>query len=103
MNLHRGLNILWAKPSDGTSTETKLAGHGAGKTTFCRMLRYIVDDATFGSKELREAFNDTDQSGYRKRLGIGRSDGGRRAMAGWQAAGTRWLSIIRKEGSIATM
>ena len=65
MNLRRGLNILWARPRDGTSSETKLAGHGAGKTTFCRMLRYVMDDPTFGTKDFREAFNDTDQNGYR--------------------------------------
>src|ERR1051326_2418852 len=60
MDLRRGVNILWARPSTDTSAETKLTGHGAGKTTFCRMLRYILDDATFGTKDFREAFNDTD-------------------------------------------
>src|SRR5580693_245682 len=65
MDLRRGLNIVWARPSDATSDETKLTGHGAGKTTFCRILRYILDDATFGNEEFRDAFNDTERNGFR--------------------------------------
>lgn len=101
MNLHRGLNILWAKPSDGTSTETKLAGHGAGKTTFCRMLRYIVDDATFGSKELREAFNDTDQSGYRNGWALGEvMVGGEQWLVGRPLGHVGYQSFAKKGASL---
>src|SRR5688572_28558749 len=65
VKLRRGLNILWARPSNDDSGGTKLTGHGAGKTTFCRMLRYVLNDATFGPKEFREAFNDTERGGFR--------------------------------------
>jgi hypothetical protein len=71
MNLRRGLNILWARPSSEASVGTKLTGHGAGKTTFCRMLRYVLDDATFGTKDFREAFGDPDRGGFRNGWALG--------------------------------
>jgi hypothetical protein len=101
MKLRRGLNILWAKPSDGTSTETKLAGHGAGKTTFCRMLRYILDDAMFGTKEFREAFNDTEQNGYRNGWVLGEVIvGGKQWLAGRPLGHVGYQSFAKKDASL---
>ncbi|MBW3538717.1 MAG: hypothetical protein KY476_00455 [Planctomycetes bacterium] len=56
--LHRGMNILWAKPADGETEgtglfEDSLSGHAAGKTTFCRFLRHILGEAHFGDELLR--------------------------------------------------
>lgn len=101
MDLHRGLNILWAKPSDGSSLETKLTGHGAGKTTFCRMVRYILDEATFGSKEFREAFNDTDQNGFRNGWALGEvTVGGEQWLVGRPLGRVGYQSFAKNGGSL---
>jgi hypothetical protein len=55
IRLRRGLNILWAQPAEaGTSNRT--SGHATGKTTFCRLLRYLLDDADSGTKDFRQRF-----------------------------------------------
>src|SRR4051812_21818732 len=48
--LQRGLNIVWAKDEidDGDDGRATAAGHGAGKTTFCRLLRYCLGEGSFG-------------------------------------------------------
>lgn len=36
--LHRGLNLVVSPPQDGST------GHGVGKTAFCQLLRFVLDD-----------------------------------------------------------
>lgn len=51
--LRRGLNILWAKPfqPDGAeNTGESFAGHAAGKTLFCRMIRYLLGERHLGNE-----------------------------------------------------
>jgi hypothetical protein len=55
MRLRRGLNILWAQPAQA-GTKNRLSGHATGKTTFCRLVRYILDDADSGTKDFRQRF-----------------------------------------------
>lgn len=62
--LRRGLNILWAQPNGSTEESSRLAGHGAGKTTFCRLLRYVVGEDSAGNKEFREGFRDKFDNGW---------------------------------------
>lgn len=50
ISLKRGLNIIWAKESAEGA-----AGHAAGKSTFCRLLRYLIGDESYGSEEFRPA------------------------------------------------
>lgn len=101
MNLRRGLNILWASPSTEDSGGTKLTGHGAGKTTFCRMLRYILNDATFGAKDFREAFNDTERSGFRNGWALGEvMVGGEQWLVGRPLGHAGYKSFARKSGSL---
>jgi len=61
--LRRGLNVVWARPAGENFAASRLAGHGAGKTIFCRLIRYVLDEANAGSTEFREAFEG--------KLGIG--------------------------------
>ena len=58
VNLHRGLNILWADSSASKDPASRLAGHGAGKTTFCRLLRYVLDEAHAGPLQFRKDFDE---------------------------------------------
>jgi len=75
--LRRGLNILWAKPTGATKEATRLGGHGAGKTTFCRLIRYVLSETTPGSDDFRESFNHKYGNGW--------------VLAEVFLAGQRWL------------
>ena len=55
IRLRRGLNILWAEPAP-SGTQNRTSGHATGKTTFCRLLRYVLDDADSGTKDFRQRF-----------------------------------------------
>ncbi len=50
IDLRKGLNVLWAEPG-----EEGFAGHAAGKTVFCRLIRYLLGDGNFG----KDAFCDS--------------------------------------------
>jgi hypothetical protein len=58
--LKPGLNIVWAEEPDDEDDKRDVAGHSAGKTTFCRLLRYVLGEKTFGNKSntalIRRAF-----------------------------------------------
>jgi hypothetical protein len=51
VTLRPGLNIIWS-PDSGKDNEAM--GHGGGKTSFCRLLRYCLGENSFGSNTLRE-------------------------------------------------
>ncbi len=63
ITLHRGLNILWAESKDDPK-EPRIGGHGAGKTTFCRFLRYILDERHPGTTEFRQDFRAIHPEGW---------------------------------------
>lgn len=45
IDLHAGLNIVWAKESASSeSSGLSSAGHGVGKTSLCLLLRYVLGD-----------------------------------------------------------
>ena len=77
IELHRGLNILWARPTGSTNEASRLAGHGAGKTTFCRLVRYVLGEEPAGSKGFREGFRAKFENGW--------------VLAEVFVAGQRWL------------
>jgi hypothetical protein len=54
--LRRGLNILWSPDPGSSAAKLGLnseSGHGAGKTLFCRLLRYCLGEDRFAGEELR--------------------------------------------------
>lgn len=57
INLQRGLNIVWAKPADPDETDpaARGRGHDVGKTSFCRLIRYLLGEEHFGNEDLRLA------------------------------------------------
>lgn len=77
IELRKGLNILWAETHAAASPEGRLSGHGAGKTTFCRLLRYALGDAKPGSQQFRNSFRRSFPRGW--------------VLADVWVAGTRWL------------
>src|SRR5579862_7382579 len=64
VKLRRGLNILRAQPSGSTDEASRLAGHGAGKTTFCRLIRFVLGEEPAGSKSFREGFRSQYGNGW---------------------------------------
>lgn len=58
LTLQPGLNILWAKPADRDKKpelyEDGMSGHATGKTTFCRLLRYVLGEGNYGNDALRD-------------------------------------------------
>ena len=62
--LHRGLNIVWAEEPDSPSDTSDIAGHSAGKTTFCRLLRYVLGEKTYAKKSATQAIRRSFPNGY---------------------------------------
>src|SRR4051812_3431228 len=56
IRLRKGLNVIWSPdPGDtGESAETSALGHGAGKTLFCRLLRYCLGEDRFAPEGQRD-------------------------------------------------
>jgi hypothetical protein len=56
IGLRRGLNVIWS-PDPGVESAVvgrgDGSGHGAGKTLFCRLLRYCLGEDTFANDDLR--------------------------------------------------
>lgn len=50
IKLDKGLNIIWAEEPENEDASAEINGHSAGKTTFCRFLRYVLGEKTFGIK-----------------------------------------------------
>ena len=61
IHLRRGLNIIWS-PDPGAALadlgRDAGSGHGAGKTLFCRLLRYCLGEDTFSSDEQRRSITE---------------------------------------------
>ena len=47
INFRKGLNIVWAIPPNEYHAEDdqRIAGHATGKTTLCRMIRYLLGES----------------------------------------------------------
>jgi hypothetical protein len=55
VDLHPGLNIVWAKESDDeNATGLVSAGHGVGKTSLCLLTRFLLGDEAPAISSLRE-------------------------------------------------
>lgn len=62
----KGLNIIWAEPpkefhSDDTQ---RIAGHATGKTTLCRMIRFLLGENHFANGQLRSSISRKFPDGY---------------------------------------
>lgn len=59
--LKPGLNIVWS-PDSGRPNEPM--GHGGGKTSFCRLVRYCLGEPNFGTHMQREMITNRLPDGY---------------------------------------
>lgn len=68
VELRRGLNIIWAPPVTAKKKNelfrSGIAGHTAGKTTFCRLVRYALGEASFASEETRRRIRTKFPTGW---------------------------------------
>lgn len=64
ITLRKGLNIIWAEEPESEEDSGDIAGHSAGKTTFCRILRYALGEKTFSNKANTLAIKQAFPGGY---------------------------------------
>ncbi len=68
LRLRRGLNVLWAPPApeglENRLGDGQITGHTAGKTTFCRMIRYLLGEQRFGTTRAQEKIREALPNGW---------------------------------------
>lgn len=66
IQFRKGLNIVWAQAPKNSSPDDKqrISGHAAGKTTLCRMIRYLLGEPHFASKSVASAIRQKFPNGY---------------------------------------
>lgn len=68
VELRRGLNIVWAPPhspgKDNVLFRDGVAGHTAGKSTFCRLLRYVLGERGFAPDSVRRRIRSEFPKGW---------------------------------------
>lgn len=62
--LAQGVNIVWAREDEKDDANTPITGHSAGKTTFCRLLRYCLGEKTYGTAATRKAVEKAFPEGF---------------------------------------
>ncbi|MCK6530784.1 DUF2326 domain-containing protein [Myxococcota bacterium] len=64
----RGVNIIWSSPrkagDDNTLFRSGFAGHTAGKTTLCRLIRYVLGEPTFAPESSRRRIRQALPTGW---------------------------------------
>lgn len=64
VKLNKGLNIIWAEEPEDDDASAEINGHSAGKTTFCRFLRYVLGEKTYGTKSNTELIRKSLPNAY---------------------------------------
>ncbi len=57
VSFKRGLNVIWSPPPKLDTMEQRIAGHASGKTTLCRLIRYMFDEPKMGNDRFRNSVN----------------------------------------------
>lgn len=56
VKFRKGLNVVWSPPTNNEpAAEQRLSGHASGKTTLCRMIRYVLGEQKIGTENFRSA------------------------------------------------
>lgn len=65
ITFQKGLNIVWAPaPPMNQRKEINFAGHAAGKTTLCRLLRYLLGEHNTAASEVKDAIEENFRDGW---------------------------------------
>ena len=66
IEFRKGLNIIWAEaPTDSSPDDgQRIAGHATGKTTLCRMIRYLLGEPHIAQKNVAIAISQQFPDGY---------------------------------------
>ncbi len=60
----KGLNVVWSPPPKSDTVEQRIAGHASGKTTLCRLIRYMFDEPKMGDESFRNSVNHRFANGF---------------------------------------
>lgn len=60
----KGLNVVWSPPPKSDIAEQRIAGHASGKTTLCRLIRYMFDEPKMGNDNFRNSVNHRFVDGF---------------------------------------
>ncbi len=61
----RGLNIIWAQASQASQPDLPgFGGHAAGKTSLCRLLRFVLGEQHYGSRFMRDRILNAFENGW---------------------------------------
>jgi hypothetical protein len=61
----RGLNIIWAQASHTDQQELPgFGGHAAGKTSLCRLIRFVLGEQHYGSRFMRDRILNAFENGW---------------------------------------
>lgn len=62
IQFRKGLNVIWSPPTNepsgktgGQNAEQRISGHASGKTTLCRMIRYVLGEQKIGTEAFRNS------------------------------------------------
>ena len=64
ISLTQGLNIVWAEETEDDIPSAEITGHSAGKTTFCRFVRYVLGEKTYGTRTNMDLIQKSLPNGY---------------------------------------
>ena len=60
----KGLNVIWSPPPKTDTVEQRISGHASGKTTLCRLIRYMFDEPKMGNENFRNSVNHRFVDGF---------------------------------------
>jgi hypothetical protein len=64
ITLNRGLNIIWAQEPEDDDASAEISGHSAGKTSLCRLIRYLLGEKQFATKNNTRLIGKAFPEGY---------------------------------------
>lgn len=64
IHFRKGLNVVWSPPPESDTGGQRIAGHASGKTTLCRLIRYMFDEPKMGDESFRNSVNRRFADGF---------------------------------------
>lgn len=64
IHFRKGLNVVWSPPPATDTGGQRIAGHASGKTTLCRLIRYMFDEPKMGDESFRNSVNHRFVDGF---------------------------------------